>query len=143
PLGLVSAASAQSLSTTFTGTINGPTGAALYFDVTVGPNAISLDSLDLNTALTPTIAGATFGCTIYTCPTTYVGNTTNAGAWTAATTGIGISGGASVPSHVVLNAPFSLNASTSYGMAVVLAASGQTSAAPVYLIVTSTQTYSN
>ncbi len=96
----------------------GSAGGAVYFDVTVGPEDISILDIDINTA----DAGA-FTMEVYTLVGTYVGNEGNSGAWTLSANGSGTAMGLDVPSNAVLDAPIVLTAGTTYGMALVLDAS--------------------
>jgi subtilisin-like proprotein convertase family protein len=104
-----------SLGTLFGSNNGGAQGGAVYFDVTVGPEDINVIDLDLNTA----DAGG-FTVEVYSLVGTYVGNEGNAGAWTLSATGTGTGAGIDVPSNAVLDAPITLTAGTTYGMALVL-----------------------
>ncbi len=103
------------LSTTYVNGNGGAAGGAIYFDVTAIEN-ISLTALDLHIGET----GA-FTVEVYANPGgTYIGNETNAGAWTLVATGTGDANGAGVPSTATLGAAVDLTAGTTYGMALVL-----------------------
>jgi hypothetical protein len=122
-------ANAQSITTTFVSNNGGSAGGATYFNATTNTTPLTVTGFDVNTSA---LAGTTFGFSVYTLVGTYVGNETNVGAWTLQATGIGTSAGQDLPSTVVLSQPFDLNAGTQYGMAVVLAAPGEISAAQRY-----------
>lgn len=107
-----------SLQTLFARNNGGNFGGAVYFDVTVGPNPISINAFDTNTNET----GA-FTIDVYTTPGTSVGNETNPGAWTLAAVGSGTALGLDQPSNAVLDVPINLSAGTSYGIAIVMDAS--------------------
>ncbi len=105
-----------SITTLFATNNNGAQGGAVYFDVTVGPEDISVLDIDINTA----DAGA-FTMEVYTLVGTYVGNEGNSGAWTLSANGSGTaSGTVDTPSNAVLDVPIILTAGTTYGMALVL-----------------------
>ncbi|MEZ4778776.1 MAG: HYR domain-containing protein [Flavobacteriaceae bacterium] len=108
-----------SITTLFDSNNGGSNGGAIYFDLTVGPQDITLNDLDINTD-----EPGAFTMDIYTLVGTYVGNTGNAGAWTLATSSSGTASGTlNVPSNAVLDTPLVLTANTTYGMALVLDAS--------------------
>ncbi|MDN3725361.1 HYR domain-containing protein [Aequorivita sp. SDUM287046] len=104
-----------SLATLFASGNNGSPGGAVYFDVTVGPNDLEVAEIDINTA-----DPGSFTLDVYTLVGTYVGNESNPGAWTLATSGTGTGAGIDMPSNAVLAAPITLTANTTYGMALVL-----------------------
>ncbi|MEZ4777981.1 MAG: HYR domain-containing protein [Flavobacteriaceae bacterium] len=107
------------ITTLFDSNNGGSNGGAIYFDLTVGPQDITLNDLDINTD-----EPGAFTMDIYTLVGTYVGNTGNAGAWTLATSSSGTASGTlNVPSNAVLDTPLVLTANTTYGMALVLDAS--------------------
>jgi hypothetical protein len=103
------------LSTTYVNGNGGATGGAIYFDVTAIEN-ISLTALDLHTEETGAFTVEVYAIT----GGTYIGNETNAGAWTLVATGTGESNGFGVPSTATLGAAVDLAAGTTYGMALVL-----------------------
>jgi len=111
-----SMANAQSITTLFASNNSGSAGGAVYFDVTVAGNALTITGFDVNTSAT-----TAFGFQVWTIVGTYVGNETNQAAWTMAGTGSGTGAGLNLPSAVTLNATFDLAASTTYGMAIILA----------------------
>jgi len=117
-------ANAQSITTLFASNNGGSPGGGVYFDVTVGANALSVTGFDVNVAGVPN-----FGFQVWTILGTSVGNETNQGAWTMVATGSGVGQPENTPSAVTLNASFNLAASTSYGMALVLADVGGGNAA--------------
>jgi hypothetical protein len=134
-----SAASAQSIQTLFAQNNFGNPGGVLFFDLTVGPSNITVTGMATNTD-----AAGTFGFTMYTKTGTYLGSETNAAAWSVATTGVGTGAGLNAPSTIALNNPVVLNAGTTYGVALVLADTGQTTATHYYTNGTgANQTYSN
>jgi len=108
-------ASAQSLTTLFNRNNGGSNGGAVYFDVVVGANALEITGFDTNTADV-----VTFGWTVWTFNGSYVGNTGSNAGWTQETTGTGTGVGVNLPSPVVLDNTFTLNANTTYGMALVI-----------------------
>ncbi len=110
------ASQAQSLTTLFLSNNGGSAGGAVYFDVTVGANNLTVTGFDTNTALA---GGGAFGFTVFTHATTAVGQEA-AGGWTQVATGTGAGAGQDLPSPVAMNNTFVLNASTSYGIALVM-----------------------
>ncbi|MCB9214175.1 MAG: proprotein convertase P-domain-containing protein [Alteromonas sp.] len=103
------------LSTIFGSDNGGSPGGAVYFDLTVAAQDISITDLDINTP-----DGGAFTLSFYTTPGSYVGNEGNAGAWTLMATGNGTGAGIDTPSNAVLDAAVPLSAGTSYGIALVL-----------------------
>lgn len=106
-----------SLSTLFASNNGGAQGGAVYFDVSVASNNLTVNSIEVNT---PDGPGGAFNINVYTTPGTSVGNETNAGAWTLVSSGTGTVTSVDSPSLAVLSTPFTLNASTSYGLAIVM-----------------------
>ena len=107
----------QSITTLYAANNGGNTGGAVYFDVTVASNSLSLTGFDINTFQTTT----PITVTVYTKVGTSVGNETNLGAWTLAGTATGnVAAGSDNPSPVTLAAPIVLSANTAYGIALVL-----------------------
>ena len=107
----------QSITTLYAANNGGNTGGAVYFDVTVASNSLSLTGFDINTSETTT----PITVTVYTKVGTSVGNETNLGAWTLAGTATGnVAAGSDNPSPVTLAAPIVLSANTAYGIALVL-----------------------
>src|SRR5690606_19259251 len=105
-----------SLTTLFATNNGGSPNWTVMYDITVGPNDIEITDLDVNTDATTAI-----NLQLYTLVGTYVGNETNAGAWGApVTTGTGTGAGTNVPSNVVLAAPVTLSANTTYGIAIIM-----------------------
>ena len=91
-------------------------GGAVYFDLTVASSPISVTALDINTA--ETVSFSNFR--VYVLPgMTSVGHETNMALWTQVATGSGTGAGVDLPTHVTLSNPFSLNAGTLYGIALV------------------------
>ncbi len=107
-------AAATSLATIFGTNNNGAAGGAVYFDVTVGDNELSLESIDVNTD------AASFTADVYAFEGTYVGNEGDMAAWGTPTNGTGTGAGVDMPSNVVLDAAITLSANTTYAMAVVM-----------------------
>lgn len=115
-LAIASHASAQSLTTLFAANNGGSNGGAVYFDLQVGPNPISITAFETNTAET-----FQFDFTVYSlgAGTTHVGNETSAG-WSVIGTGAGTGMGRDIPSPVTLNGNINLAANTAYAFALVL-----------------------
>lgn len=111
---LASMASAQSLTTLFARNNSGALGGAVYFDVTVAANPLTVTAFDTNTAET-----VSFGWEVYTRLGGGMGQHL-AGDWVLVATGNGRGMGIDVPSPVALNASFNLDANTFYGMALVM-----------------------
>lgn len=109
-------ANANSITTLFNRNNGGSNGGAVYFDVVVGANDIIVTGYDTNT----NDVVASFGWTVWTRVGTYVGNTGSVVGWTQVATGTGVGLGANNASPVTLNNTFQLNASTTYGMALVM-----------------------
>lgn len=138
-----SAANAASLTTLFASNNSGSAGGGVYFNVTVGPQLLTIKSFDINTNA---VQGTAFGFEVYTLVGTHVGNEANPGAWTLRATGTGVSSGLNGASPVLLNNTFDLQAGTVYGMALSLAAipGGPAAASHAYTNGTGTnQQYSN
>lgn len=111
PLGATESAN---LATLFASNNGGNVGGAVYFDVTLTENA-HWTGIDVNTSIA---VGTALIADIYTCPTSYVGNTTNPAAWTPRTAGHGIAAGVDLPSRIEFNQP-PLLASGTMGVAVI------------------------
>ena len=104
------------LTTLFATDNNGSPGGAVYFDVTVAANTLSVTGFDINTDFT----GAFSNMQVWVLPgMTSVGNETNMGLWTQVATGSGTGAGTNVPTHVTLSNPFALNAGTLNGIALI------------------------
>jgi PEP-CTERM motif len=110
-------ASASSITTLFSSNNNGTAGGAVYFDVSIGANPLLITGFDLNTASTDP-----FTLDVYTVAGTSAGHEGTAGDWTLVGTGSGTGAGLDNPTSVLLNSSFLLDASTTYGMALVLSA---------------------
>ncbi len=108
-------ASAGSITTLFNSNNNGSPGGAVYFDVSIGANPLLISGFDLNTASTDP-----FLLDVYTVAGGSAGHEGTAGDWTLVATGSGTGAGLNSPSSVLLNSSFLLDASTTYGMALVL-----------------------
>jgi hypothetical protein len=139
---LAAAANANTITTLFATNNGGSPGGAVYFDIVVGPNPITITGFDVNTS---TAAGTPFGFQAWTIPNSYVGNTGNQGLWTQVTTGSGVAAGTNLPSSVTLNNTFVLAANGHYGITLILAdANGGSTAAHAYTNGTgANQAYSN
>lgn len=109
---------AASITTLFNANNGGSTGGAVYFDLTVGPNNLSITGLDTNTAET----GVFPGFQVFTGIGTAFGNEGNAGFWSLAATGTLTGLGLDGMSPVALSSNVSLGASTAYGIALVMPA---------------------
>ena len=104
------------ITTLFASNNNGNPGGALYFDLTVAANPISVTALDINTAFT----GSFSNFQVWVLPgMTFQGNETNMALWTQVATGSGTGAGLDQPTHVTLSNPVTLNAGTLYGIALV------------------------
>ena len=114
---IASAASAQSITTLFASNNGGSNGGAVYFDITVGANPLTITAYDANVGIL-----TAFGWTVYlTDPgVTYAGNETNMAAWTSVATGTGMGMGEDNISPVTLDNTFDLAANTLYGMALIM-----------------------
>ena len=105
----------RSLTTLFASNNGGSPGGALYFDVAVGSNPITVTGFDTNTA-----EQVAFNFTVYTTLGTSVGVETNPAAWTQVATGTGQGMGVNVPSPVALNNTFTLAGNATFGIALVM-----------------------
>ena len=106
-----------SLTTLFARDNGGSLGGAVFFDITVGPNPITITGYDTNTGeLVP------FGWEVFVTAAggTSFGNALNPGVWTSVTTGSGQGMGNDNPSPVSINTSFTLAEGTTYGMALVM-----------------------
>lgn len=113
-------ASAQSSITTLFAGGNGlGSGSTIYFDVTLNA-PLQFSSIDVNSSSAIGVAGT---IDIFWTPGTYVGNDTNAAAWTLGGSGAVTSAGSGQPSPCAFT-PFALPAGN-YGFAVVFNAIGQ------------------
>ncbi|MEZ4857470.1 MAG: HYR domain-containing protein [Flavobacteriaceae bacterium] len=101
-----------SLTTLFNSNNGGSSGWMVMYDITVGASDLEITGFDMNTSGT-----SAFNLEVYTLVGTFVGNQTNPGAWTLTATGTGVGAGTDNPSNVVLAAPFTLSAGTTYGIA--------------------------
>lgn len=113
-------AGAQSpLTTSFTGTNQGNTGGALFFDLTVN-TTVTITRFDVNCG-TNVAANTPGSLTVHLGPPTYVGNTANVGAWTSVATGTLNTAAMGTPAPCTLASPFALGPGT-YGVALVSSA---------------------
>ena len=105
-----------SLTTLYDGGNGGALGGAVYFDVTVGNNDLELTDIDMHTnSLDP------FTMEVYAIVGgTYVDGLADVSLWTVVGNGSGTGLGTGTPSNVGLDAAVTLNANTTYAMALVL-----------------------
>src|SRR5436309_1472585 len=104
------------ITTLFASNNNGSNGGAVYFDLTVAANPISVTAFDINTDFT----GAFSNFRVYVLPgMTFQGHETNMALWTQVATGSGTGAGTNQPTHVTLSNSFPLTAGTLYGIALV------------------------
>ncbi|MFT5263057.1 MAG: hypothetical protein ACI8YQ_001797, partial [Polaribacter sp.] len=111
----------QSITTLFAGGNSGATGWTVMWDATIGPGDLDITGFDLNHNVG---AGTTFTIDFYTTPGGFAGNQTNPGAWTLAGTGTGTTGGMGGAVDVTLDVPATVDATTSYGFAIVYTSGG-------------------
>jgi hypothetical protein len=114
-LSLTAALSAQSpLTTLFASNNSNSAGGTVIFNLTVN-TALTITQIDVNAGLG--LAGGIAGTLeVRTCPTTYIGNELNAGAWTTVSTGNPLTTAASnTPTTCPLTTPIVLAPGT-YGM---------------------------
>jgi hypothetical protein len=104
---------AQSLTTTFAGGNGLGANSTIYFDLVLAV-PLSFHQFDVNSSSTVTTAGS---IEVRWCAGTYIGNDTNAGAWTLGGTGTLSAAGQNTPTPVLLAAPFVLPPGN-YGFAV-------------------------
>jgi hypothetical protein len=107
--------SAGSISTLYGTNNGGGVGGAIYFDITVGPKSININELDINTEETGSLT-----LSVYKFVGTSAGNEHNAGLWGTPITGTGVGAGSDNPTNVSLSSPITLNANTTYAIALVL-----------------------
>lgn len=110
---LSAAALAQSpLTTTYIGGNGLGAGATIYFDVVVAA-PLTFTQFDINSSSAANTSGS---IDVRWCNGSYVGNDTNAAAWTLGGSGPAIAAGANLPTPVIVS-PFSLPPGN-YGMAI-------------------------
>jgi len=114
-LTLKSGSAVSSITTLFAANNGGSYGGAVYFDITVGDEPITITAFDINTA---ELGAMTLSA--YKLVGSYVGNTGSSSAWGTPVTGTGTGVGVDTPSHVTLGTAILLNANTTYGIALVL-----------------------
>lgn len=117
---IATVASAQSITTIFSSNNNGSPGGAVYFDVVVNSNALTVTGFDTNTAST-----ASFGFTVFMRTGTSVGFEGSSAGWTQVATGTGTGMGTNNASPVTLGNTFNLGANATWGLALVMDASTQ------------------
>jgi len=103
------------IQTLFNSNNGGNSGGVVYFDIAVGANDIVISDIDINTSDV-----GPFTMDVYTLEGTYVGNTGSAAPWGTPINASGTGAGVDMPSNAVLDAPLTLTANTTYGMALVL-----------------------
>jgi hypothetical protein len=108
-------AHAASIATLFAKNNGGSDGGAVYFDITTGPNPVTITGLFTNT---DSAAGITFtDFKVWLLPgTTFVGNESSPLLWQLAATGSGTTAATNSPTEVFLSNPISLTANTLYGI---------------------------
>jgi hypothetical protein len=106
----------------FIGGNQGNPGGAIYFDLTVS-SAVTIGGIQTNYIAG---AGTPVGVTVYTTPTTHVGNEGNMAAWTqvAMDNGAATAAGANMATAITFASPLNL-AAGSYGVALVASAGAQ------------------
>ncbi len=105
-----------SSSTLFARNNGGSAGGAVYFDVDVRGVPLHVRGLELNTGAA---LSTEFEVSVYITTDTSVGKETSASAWTLVGQGSGIAMGQNNRTRVILSQSFTLNANTSYGVAIV------------------------
>ncbi len=106
-----------SISTVWLSNNGGSAGGINLFDLTVAGNNISISSMDINTSGTV----GPISVDMYTRVGTYVGFTGSSAGWTLVGTATGpIAAGTDLPTPVTFASPVILNASTTYGIALVI-----------------------
>ncbi len=108
-------AGAASITTLYDSNNHGNYGGAVYFDLMTGSNTLSITGFETNTS-----CDDPFGFEVFTLLGTSVGNELDASLWTSAATGTGIGSGTDDPSLITLDNFFTLDANTTYGIAIVL-----------------------
>ncbi|MCC5787731.1 MAG: trypsin-like peptidase domain-containing protein [Phycisphaerales bacterium] len=103
-------------STLFARNNGGSAGGAVYFDVDVSGVPLHIRGLEMNTS---SALSTEFNVSVYITPNTSVGKETSASQWTLVGEGWGIAKGMNNPTRVILSQSFTLNANTSYGIAIV------------------------
>ncbi len=103
-------------STLFARNNSGSFGGAVYFDVDVSGIPLHVRGLEMNTSAE---LSTQFNVSVYITPGTAVGNETDASAWTLVGEGSGIAKGLDNPTRLILSDSFTLDANTSYGIAIV------------------------
>ena len=107
---------ATSITTFYSSNNFGSAGGAVYFDILVGGQSLSITAMDINTAN----AGA-ITLSVYILEGTAFGNEMNAAAWgSPVAIGTGTGAGQNNPSSLTLDTPVLLSANTNYGIAMVL-----------------------
>lgn len=113
---LVPTANAGFITTLFARDNGGNKGGAVYFDLTVGANALTITGLDVNTNESNDIGAFSF----FTKSGTAVGNERTAELWMLASTGTIEAKGKDNPSPVTLASSIFLSANTLYGISLVM-----------------------
>jgi hypothetical protein len=113
----LSATSASAgITTLFASSNGGAFGGGVYFDATIAGADITVTGLDTNTKETDLFTGLK----IYTRVGTAFGNEGSVSGWSLVATGSGTGAGEDNPTAVTLSNPFVLDASTQYGIAIVM-----------------------
>ena len=97
---------------------SGSPGGAVYFDVTVGPDDLTITAFETNTTA---VAGLPFGVEVFLTPGTRVGVENTPAAWTSVATGTATAAGLNMSTAVAMDNTFDLPAGSSWGMVIVLA----------------------
>ncbi|MCC5787625.1 MAG: trypsin-like peptidase domain-containing protein, partial [Phycisphaerales bacterium] len=103
-------------STLFASNNGGSAGGAVYFDVEIAGVPLHVRGLELNIGSSQSTE---FDVSVYITTGTAVGNETNASAWTLVGEGWALGQGTDNRTRVILSDSFTLNANTSYGIAIV------------------------
>lgn len=105
----------QSLTTTYSHNSGGASGGAMYYTLTAGPHDVTITGIEFSVHGAGGLSGT---IDIMTTPGGHVGNELNQAVWTlTATCTIASSSVAGTPSPSVMNAPFTIPAGTSIGVA--------------------------
>ena len=108
-------ADAASIATLYDSNNHGNVGGAAYFDLTTGDNAITITGFETNTS-----SDDLFGFEVFLIEGTRFGNEMDESLWDSAATGSGIGNGIDDLSLITLDNFFTLEANTTYGIAIVL-----------------------
>ncbi len=117
-LTFTSGASAGMLTTLFDANNGGSAGGAVYFDLQIGPNDLTITGFDTNTFSESGDPAA--GFKVYSILGTASGNELDDTLWTLETDGTVTPMAVDTPSPVALDSTFELSANTLYGIALVM-----------------------